>query len=312
MSASGEVEGSHAQNGASSPLARDGRPMRVISLRFPGSCRSCHGGLTVGMSAWWAKGEPPVCVDCAGVGEQERSAETSVALATDADVSHASEPDGTDPKSPLGRDGQPMRLIGLKFASVCRVCSTGLDAGSPAWWAKGESPICAQCGEADADVGLLEIASVGDHRAALLKQLASDKHRNVRQAVAGNVSTPVGVLEQLAADKNANVRRAVVENVNTPVGVLERLATDKVSHVRLRVAGNVRTPVGVLERLATDEDWRVRRRVARNVRTPVGVLERLATDEDQGVRTAVWSNAHASQETRVMAALLGVSTDKRS
>ena len=72
---------------------------------------------------------------------------------------------------------------------------------------------------------------------------------------------------------------------------------------------NVNTPVGVLEQLATDKNEDVRRRVAGNVNTPVGVLEQLATDEDQGVRTAVWSNPHASEEMRVMAALLGVDPD---
>ena len=399
------------QPGVGAPLARDGRSMRVIELKFPASCRSCHGGLTAGMAAWWAKGEPPLCLACAGVGEQPRAAEIVEAVddvGTDAHVARGSTPGSSDRQPPLNKDGQPMRLIALKFASVCRVCSTGLDAGLSAWWAKGESPICVQCGngawsvaentntpgdvltalerlatDQDENVrwrvagnvstpgGVLErLATDEDWRvrqgvaynvntpAAGVERLATDQAYEVRQGVAGNVNTPVGLLERLATDKNDVVREEVAGNVNTaidlleqlatdsdgrvrrrvagnpstpvdvlellaqymvrdavamnvstPVGLLERLATDEDSRVRKRVAGNVSTPVGLLERLATDEGARVRKRVAGNASTPVGVLEQLATDEDQGVRTAVWGNPHASEETRVMAALLGVFTN---
>ena len=155
-----------------SPLARDGRPMRLIALKFHGTCRSCRSDLSVGVSAWWAKGEPPVCVECALGGQTEEADSSPVAAA---DVSQVSDSGGSDAHVPLAMDGRPMRRIALKFASVCRVCKNGLDAGASAWWAKGENPLCPDCGTHETTSGVVDASvatsdgqqeSVGGHHSS--------------------------------------------------------------------------------------------------------------------------------------------------
>ena len=47
------------------PSGEDGKPMRLISLKFSSACSACAMKLAMGESAWWGKGQPILCQDCA-------------------------------------------------------------------------------------------------------------------------------------------------------------------------------------------------------------------------------------------------------
>ena len=102
-----------------------------------------------------------------------------------------------------------------------------------------------------------------------LEILASDRAKDVREAVAKNADTPASVLQKLAGDNSIDVRISVAFLANTPTSALEKLVGDEDVTVRTWVARHANTPVSLLEKLAGDENKEdVRRRVAENVNTP--------------------------------------------
>ena len=123
-----------------------------------------------------------------------------------------------------------------------------------------------------------------------LEILASDRAKDVREAVAKNADTPASVLQKLAGDNSIDVRINVAFHANTPTSALEKLVGDEDVTVRTWVARHANTPVSLLEKLAGDENEDVRQAVAENTNTPVSQLEKLAGDEDETVRQAVGGN----------------------
>ena len=123
-----------------------------------------------------------------------------------------------------------------------------------------------------------------------LEILASDRAKDVREAVAKNTDTPASVLQKLAGDNSIDVRISVAFHANTPTSALEKLVGDEDVTVRTLVARHANTPVSLLEKLAGDENEDVRQAVAENTNTPVSQLEKLAGDGDETVRQAVGGN----------------------
>ena len=128
----------------SEPVARGGQSMRVITLKFGSRCRDCNAALEAGSPAWWAKGEPPVCMKCGkaspAASATESTQKTARRLSTSA--------------PPAARDGVPMKSIHLKFGALCRSCDDMIQTGELAWWAKDERPLCIRCGEVASALGL--------------------------------------------------------------------------------------------------------------------------------------------------------------
>jgi hypothetical protein len=81
-----------------------------------------------------------------------------------------------------------------------------------------------------------------------------------RIQLARNPSTPVDVLRQLAMDTDRSVRERVVNNVSTPEDILAQLATDTDSWIRWRVALHPSLPLDsdTFQDLMVDPDPDVR------------------------------------------------------
>ena len=137
------------------------------------------------------------------------------------------------------------------------------------------------------------VAKNADTPASVLQKLAGDNSIDVRINVAFHANTPTSALEKLVGDEDVTVRTWVARHVNTPVSLLEKLAGDENKEdVRRRVAENVNTPISLLEKLAEDDEAWVRARVAENANTPVSLLEKLAGDEEWSVRDSVSENTN--------------------
>ena len=129
--------------------------------------------------------------------------------------------------------------------------------------------------------------------ASVLQKLAGDNSIDVRINVAFHANIPTSALEKLVGDEDVTVRTWVARHANTPVSLLEKLAGDENKEdVRRRVAENVNTPISLLEKLAEDDEAWVRARVAENANTPVSLLEKLAGDEEWSVRDSVSENTN--------------------
>ena len=122
---------------------------------------------------------------------------------------------------------------------------------------------------------------------SVLKILAKDYDKYIRQIVAENESTPPDTLRLLAKDDEWYVRNAVAENKSTPPDVLRTLAKDAKANAQCGVARNENTPVDVLRTLAKDNNVVVRRFVAENENTPLDALRTLAKDDEEDVRHGV-------------------------
>jgi hypothetical protein len=131
--------------------------------------------------------------------------------------------------------------------------------------------------------------------ATVLMSLADDPDRQVRIAVAMNLSTPAAIrsaiLSVLAGDSDGFVRCAVAANPATPSNVLATLANDWLSFVSSAAVENSAIGAEILCKLGSDADSCVRAAVARNPATPVARLTELAGDSQSHVRSAVALNA---------------------
>ena len=111
----------------------------------------------------------------------------------------------------------------------------------------------------DIDVCVREaVARNGNSTEEILNVLANDSDYQVPKAVASNINAPAGLLEKMIKDDsyhNLHVREAVAENKRTSVGVLEILAGDVSSVVRWAVARNSNTPVDTLLEMLTSTSF---------------------------------------------------------
>jgi hypothetical protein len=80
----------------------------------------------------------------------------------------------------------------------------------------------------------------------VMRQYASHKNTRVRQAVASNPNTPVGILEKLAKDSEHLVRIAIAKNPAIPETLYTDLSQDSYSSVKLATAEAFHKPYSVL------------------------------------------------------------------
>jgi hypothetical protein len=113
-------------------------------------------------------------------------------------------------------------------------------------------------------------------------------------ATAACPSTPPHVLAQMALDKNKYVRQAVAGNRFAPLEILIQLANDPDEDVRehadCTIASLSSTSPDVLAQMALDPRHNVRQEVASNESTPGQTLALLVMDESQYIRQAVAVN----------------------
>ena len=109
----------------------------------------------------------------------------------------------------------------------------------------------------------------------LYQQLAFDKQKFVRIAVAKNINAPVSILELLAKRKYGVVKE-IAGNVSTPKKILIELS--KIQHLPIlySLAKNPNTPDLALRKLFEIEDDRLKRYIAKNSNTPIDIIEKLA------------------------------------
>ena len=127
----------------------------------------------------------------------------------------------------------------------------------------------------------------------LLELLARDEDSGVREAVAANPSSPLPVLEVLLSDVFDSVRGAAARNPKIAVPLIEALVKSGCVRVRRGVAANPNTPIALVQALAKHPDWSIRESVAANPKTPVALLEVLAKDGDEDVRRSAAANPNA-------------------
>lgn len=97
---------------------------------------------------------------------------------------------------------------------------------------------------------------------------------------AGDASCSPDLLEKLAHSAVDRIRQRVAENPGTPLGVLELLSTDENVDVRIAVGSNPSTPHQIRLRLALDEDPNVRLGLAEDIGTPLEIIDMLIEDEN--------------------------------
>ncbi len=79
------------------------------------------------------------------------------------------------------------------------------------------------------------VASRSDLSLSVMKKLAHDKNRHVRQCLAGNPGVPSSILAILAKDVEASVRLKVAVHPNASAQLLRQLSTDPVDEIRFAV-----------------------------------------------------------------------------
>ena len=86
----------------------------------------------------------------------------------------------------------------------------------------------------------------------MLSQMASEKHPDVRCAVADNPSSPVGILMALAHDPDVDVRYSLAENHNMPSPVLTELIHDENPYVATRAQNTLGRRIKAAPRITRD------------------------------------------------------------
>jgi hypothetical protein len=146
----------------------------------------------------------------------------------------------------------------------------------------------------------------------MLDAVATDETLDVREALAGNPSTPARVLDTVTKSDDMRVRAGVTANPSAPADLPKALANDtdvrasRESTIRRSVAANPATPealrivedfsapealrVSLLQILAREKDPYIRGQVALNSLTPASTLEMLASDNEINVRYGVAEN----------------------
>ncbi|MEM8677681.1 MAG: hypothetical protein AAGF83_28055, partial [Cyanobacteria bacterium P01_G01_bin.67] len=119
----------------------------------------------------------------------------------------------------------------------------------------------------------------------VLKQLAKDEDKTVRQIMAQNKNLPLDILLELADDSSVIVRSNLAyknthSKIKTSVELLEKLARDESETVREKVAAHSDTPEEILIQLANDSSTRVKKALTGNLNTPVTVLNHLGLEEN--------------------------------
>lgn len=161
------------------------------------------------------------------------------------------------------------------------------------------------------------IAQRHDTPSAALEFLSNSPMAQIRQIVALNPSTTIGILAQMLERENnvsvlqsiaqnskltadllfaliqkpyPSVRKTIIQHQSITLELWMQLSRDQTADVRLAIASQSNCPVIVLENLASDENEEVRVAVATNFNTPASVLTILAGDYNSNVRTATASN----------------------
>lgn len=151
-------------------------------------------------------------------------------------------------------------------------------------------------------------------------RISGATHADLREDVAGNISTPLPTLVKLASDDAVNVRAAIAGNVSSPAAVTTDLSHDDARQVRAAVAGRAELSLEILARLLEDPDSGVRRAAMRHPSAEEAARRhgRLAVEAPAAVsrhsapasvdRTAFETKAHSRRaEERI-----GVAYDART
>ena len=114
----------------------------------------------------------------------------------------------------------------------------------------------------------------------VLIKLSRDSDTMVKEAIAGNPSTPTDILNNFFEDSTStnNIREQLAGNPSTPIDTLDRLSRDPEVKVREQLAGNPNVSLEVLIELSKDSDEAVEAAIARNPSTPTDILDRLSKD----------------------------------
>lgn len=96
--------------------------------------------------------------------------------------------------------------------------------------------------------------------------------------------TPLARLQQLATNKHPDVRAAVARRPDCPIGLLATLAHDRSPDVRCAVAASPRMVLAVAQLLMRDKDSTVLKSLARNDALPLAILQELAMSRREDVR----------------------------
>ena len=131
----------------------------------------------------------------------------------------------------------------------------------------------------------------------ILKQLAVDEDRDVRQGVAANQNTPVAILRYLASDPDILVRQGVAANRNTPVEILKSFAKNPDFEMLWRLAENPSTPAAILDLSIGDRNNLILQTVARNPNTSTATLTMLADDSEDWFKEYAANNFNQYPET---------------
>lgn len=134
------------------------------------------------------------------------------------------------------------------------------------------------------------------HDADLLRKLAREQDKRVREFIASYPATPKQVLLELAHDEEVSVRLELLRNTNISADLLGELATDKEKKVRSAVLSHPKTSVDTFRKLAEDKSRDIRRFIASSNRTPVDVLCKLAGDNSADVRERVVYNPNTPRQ----------------
>jgi len=119
----------------------------------------------------------------------------------------------------------------------------------------------------------------------------------IRQAMAGNRTTPEEKLEELAGDPEEEVRLAVASNEGwLSDKAIERLSGDASAKVRAAVASRHDLGKDTMARLADDRELSVRLALCGNSGATGKILDHLADEDDERVRFALARNRAASEE----------------